>query len=156
MSTKEPGPHRLRVEKPSGSKTQVNIVDGALIACDLGVELAYVVFKATDPTKLLGMMVTSLFLGLTDEFRKFLNEVPNLCHAGIGERGMDHANDGRGEGAQVVVGPRWSIQQKLLGGGGGFSRLSCSMHQVDDFFSGGIEFGVSGTISSQGVSATRD
>jgi len=156
MSAEEPGSHRLQVEESSGLKARIDIENGALIARDLEVELMDMVFKAANPAKLLCMTVASFFLALADEFRKLLNEVSNLCHACIGERGVDHADDSGGKGVRVMVGPRRSIQQELLGGRGSFSRLRCSLRRVDDFFSGGIEFGVSGVISGQGVSTTRD
>jgi len=105
---------------------------------------------------LLCMTIASFFLALADEFRKLLNEVSNLCRTGIGEHGADHADDSRGKGVRVVVGLGRTVQQELLGGRGSFSRLRCSLCRVDDFFSGGVEFGVSGTVSSRGVSATRD
>jgi len=127
MSAEEPGPHRLQVKESSGLKARIDIENGALIARNLEVELVDIVFKAADPAKLLCMTVTSFFLALADKFCKLLNEVSNLCHACIGERGADHADDSGGKGAQVMVGPRRSIQQELLGGRGSFSGLRCSL-----------------------------
>jgi len=127
MSAKEPGPHWLWVEKPRGSETRVDIADGTLVARELEVELTDMVLETPDPANLLCMMVVSFLLALVDELRKFLNEVPNLCQAGIREHGADHANDGGGKGARVVIGPGWAVQQKLLGGGSGFGRLGCSL-----------------------------
>src|SRR5712672_1504457 len=87
MSAKEPGPHWLWVKKPGGLETRVNVVDGVLVTCELEVKLPNVVFETSDPANLLRMAVASLLLALTDEFRKFLNEVSHFCHAGIGEGG---------------------------------------------------------------------
>jgi len=97
MSAEEPSPCRLRVEESSGPKAQVDILNGVLIACDLEVELADVVFEAADPANLLCMMVASFFLALMDKLCKVLNEVSNLCHAEIGDCGADHADNGGGK-----------------------------------------------------------
>jgi len=99
MSAKEPGPHWLWVEEPRGSEACVNIADGALVARELEVKLADVVLETSDPANLLSVAVASLLFALADEFRKLLNEVSNLCHAGIGERRVDHTDDGGGKGA---------------------------------------------------------
>ena len=146
MSAKEPGPHWLWVEEPSGSEARVNITNGALVTCKLEVKLPDVVFKTSDPAHLLRMVVVSFLLALADKLCKFLNEVPNFCHAGVGECRVDHADDGGGEGARVVVSPGRSVQQELLGGGGGFGRLGRSLRGVDNFFGGGIKVGISGAV----------
>ena len=99
MGAKEPGPRQLWVKEPGGLKTQVDIADGALVTCNLEVELVDMVFEAADPAGLLCMVVTSFLLVLVDEFCKFLNEVPNFCHASAGERRADHTDDGGGKGA---------------------------------------------------------
>jgi len=99
MSAKEPGPRWLRIEESRGSKAGVDVTNGALIARKLEVKLADVVFEASDPSDLLRMAVASLFLTLTDKFRKFLDEIPNLGHPSVGERRADHADDRGGKGA---------------------------------------------------------
>jgi len=99
MSAEEPGPHWLGVEEPCGSEARVNIADGALVGRELEVKLADVVLETSDPANLLGMAVMSFLFALTDELRKLLNEVSNLCHAGIGERRADHTDDGGGKRA---------------------------------------------------------
>jgi len=63
------------------------------------VELADVVLKAVNPASLLRMAVTSFLLTLTDELCKVLDKVPNFRHAESRDCGMNHANDGRGEGS---------------------------------------------------------
>ena len=99
MSAEEPGPRRLRVEKPRGSEAHVDITDGALITRDLEVELADVVLETSNPAGLLCVAVVSFFLALTDKFRKFLDEVSNLCWTRVRKRGANHPDDGGGEGA---------------------------------------------------------
>ena len=99
MSAEEPSPHWLWVEEPRGSEVQVNIVDGALVARELEVKLADVVLKTSNPVNLLSVVVASFLFALADELCKLLNEVSNLCHAGIGECRADHTDDGGGKGA---------------------------------------------------------
>src|SRR5712671_4277846 len=99
MSAEEPGPRRSWVEKPRGSKARVDVADGALVTRDLEVELADVVLEASDPAGLLCVAVAGLFLTLTNKFRKFLDEVSNLCWTRVRKCGANHPNDGWGEGA---------------------------------------------------------
>jgi len=80
-------------------EARVDVADGALVARKLEVKLADVALEAPDPANLLCVAVASFLFTLVDEFRKLLNEVSNLCHASIGECRVDHADDGRGEGA---------------------------------------------------------
>src|SRR5712672_1619656 len=148
MSAKEPGPHWLWVEEPRGLEARVNIADGALVARELEVKFVDVVLETSNPAELLSVAVASLFFVLADEFHKLLNEVSNLCHAGIGERRMDHTDDGGGKGARVVIGPGWAVQQKRLGGGSGFGGLGRSLRGVDNLLGGGVEVGISGAVSS--------
>jgi len=110
MSAEEPSPCRLWVEESGGLKMRVDITNGALIAHNLEVEFADVVFEASDPANLLHMTVASFFFALTDEFRKILNKVSNLCHAESGDCGADHADDSGSEGSRVMIGPGQSIQ----------------------------------------------
>jgi len=105
-----------------------------------------VVLEASDPANLLCMVVASFFLTLADELCKLLNEVPNFCHTGTGERGVDHSNDGRGKGARVVMSPGRSVQQELLRGGSGFGGLGCPLRGIGNLLSGGVEFGVPGMV----------
>jgi len=127
MSAKEPGPHWLWVEEPHGFEVCVDVTDGALVTRELEVELADVVLETSDPANLLCVVIASFLFALANEFCKLLDEVSNLCHASIGECRADHTDDGRGKGARVVVGPGWTVQQKLLGGRSGFSGLGCSL-----------------------------
>jgi len=127
MSAKEPGPCWLRIEESRGSEACVDITNGALIARELEVKLVDVVFEASDPSDLLRMAVASLFLALTDKFRKLLDEISNLGCASTGERRADHTDDGGGKGAQVVVSSGRSVQQKLLGGRSDFGGLGSSL-----------------------------
>jgi len=99
MSAKEPSPHGLWVEKSHGSETQVDIPDGVLIAHNLMIELADVVFEASDPANLLCKAVASLFLALADKLHEVLDKVTHLSHTESGDRGADHADDGGGEGS---------------------------------------------------------
>jgi len=147
MSAEEPGPRGLWVEESRGSEAYVDIANGALITRDLEVKFTDVIFEAPDPAGLLCVAVAGLLFTLTDEFGELLNEVSNLCRARIRKRGADHPDDGGGEGARVVVSPGWSVQQKLLGGGGGLGRLGRSLRGVDNFLGGGIEVGISGAVS---------
>src|SRR5712671_3086588 len=134
MGAEEPGPCGLRVEKSRGSEAYVDVANSALITRDLEVELTDMVLKASNPAGLLCVAVAGLLFTLTDEFGELLNEVSNLCRARIRKRGADHPDDGGGEGARVVVSPGWSVQQKLLGGGGGFGGLRRPLRGVDNFF----------------------
>jgi len=77
----------------------VDVMDGALVACELEVELTDVVLETSDPANLLCVAIASFLFALADEFRKLLDEVSNLCHAGTGERRADHTDDGWGKGA---------------------------------------------------------
>ena len=114
MSAEEPGPRRSWVEKPRGSEARVDVADGALVTCDLEVELTDVVLETSDPAGLLCVAVAGLFLALTDKLREFLDEISNLCWTRVRKRGANHSDDGRGEGARVVIGPGRAVQQKLL------------------------------------------
>jgi len=127
MSAEEPGPRRSWVEKPCGSEACIDVADGALVTRDLEVKLTDVVLEASDPAGLLRVAVADFLLTLTDEFGKLLNEVSDFCWAGVRKRGADHPDDGRGEGARVVVSPGRAVQQKLLGGGSGFGGLRRSL-----------------------------
>jgi len=127
MSAKEPGPCRPWVKKSRGSETCVDVADGALVTRDLEVKFTDMILEAPDPAGLLCVAVAGFLFALTDEFRELLNEVSNLCRARIRKRGADHSDDGRGEGARVMVSPGRTVQQKLLGGGSGFSGLRCSL-----------------------------
>jgi len=127
MGTEEPGPCGLWVEESRGSEAYVNIMNGALITRDLEVEFTDMILEASDPAGLLCVAVASLLFSLTDEFGELLNKVSNLCRARIRKRGADHPDDGGGEEARVVVSPGQAVQQKLLGGGSGFSGLGCSL-----------------------------
>src|SRR5712671_4063327 len=127
MSAKEPGPRWLWVEKPCGSEAHIDVADSALVARDLEVELTDVVLETSDPANLLRVAVASFPFTLANEFRKLLDEVSNLCHPDIGEHGVDHANDGGGKRARVVVSPGWTVQQELLGGRSGFGGLGCPL-----------------------------
>jgi len=110
MSAEEPGPRWLWVEEPRGSEACVDVADGVLVTRELEVELADVVLETSDPVNLLCVTIASFLFTLANEFRKLLDEVSNLGCASIGERGADHADDGRGKGAQVVVGSGRAVQ----------------------------------------------
>ena len=110
MSAQEPGPHWLWVEESRGSEACVDVMDGALVACELEVELADVVLKTSDPANLLCVAIASFLFTLANEFRKLLDEVSNLCHSSTGERRVDHTDDGGGKGARVVVSSGWAVQ----------------------------------------------
>jgi len=110
MSTKVPGPCGLGVEEPRGSEACVDVMDGALVTCDLEVELADMILETSNPTGLLCEAVAGLPFALTNEFREFLDKVSNLCRARIRKRGADHSDDGGGEGARVVVSSGRAVQ----------------------------------------------
>src|SRR5712672_190388 len=142
MSAEEPSPRWLRVKKSCGSEMRVDILNGALIAHDLMIELADMVFEAGNPVNLLCKVVASFLLALADELCKVLDKVVHLSHAKSGDRGVDHADDGGGEGPQVVVTGGQSVQQQLLGGRCGFGRPGLVCRGVDDFFGRRVEFRV--------------
>ena len=102
------------------------------------------------------MVVMSFLLALADKLCKFLNEVPNFCHAGIGERRADHADDGGGEGARVMIGSGRAVQQELLRSGSGFSGLGCSLCGIGNFLGGRVKAGVVGMIGSRGMGTAQD
>ena len=124
--TEKSSPYWLWVKESSGLKAQIDIPNGVLIARNLVIEFMDMIFEAGNPMSLLCMTVVSFLLALADELCKVLNEVSNLCHAESRDCRADHANDSRGKGLRVVVTPGWSVQQKLLGGGHGFSGLGFS------------------------------
>ena len=70
-----------------------------MIARDLIVKLADVIFKAVNPANLLRVTVVAFLLTLADKLCKVLYEVPNLSHTESGDCGADHANDSGGEGS---------------------------------------------------------
>ena len=156
MGAEKPSPHGLWVEKSSGPKVQVNISDHTLVADNLIVELADMIFEAPGPMALLCMVVVSLFLTLMDEFHKILNKVSNLCHTESGDCRADYANDGQGKGLQVMICPWWSIQQELLGERCRVGTLRSSLCRVDNLLSGRVELRILGTVFHHGVSTTRD
>ena len=85
MSAKEPSPCWLRVEESRGSEACVDVMDGALVACELEVELADMVLEASDPANLLCVAIASFLFALVNELRKLLDEVSNLGRASTGE-----------------------------------------------------------------------
>jgi len=99
MSAKEPGPRWSWVEKSRGSEARVDVADGALVTRDLEVKLADMVLEISDPAGLLCVTVVGFLFALTDELRELLDEVSDLCRTRIRKHGMDHSDDGGGEGA---------------------------------------------------------
>jgi len=99
MSAKVLGPCGLGVEEPRGLEAGIDVADGALVTCDLEVELADVILETSNPAGLLCEAVVGLFFALADELGELLDEVSNLRRARIRKRGADHPDDGGGEGA---------------------------------------------------------
>src|SRR5712671_4627944 len=120
MSAKEAGPRWLWVKEPRGSEARVDVADGALVARKLEVELADMVLETPNPANLLRVTVVSFLFALANELCELLDKVPNFGHASTGERRADHADDGGGKGARVVVSPGRVVQQELLRGRSGF------------------------------------
>jgi len=99
MGAEEPSPCGLRVKQSCGLEVGVDVLNSALVTCDLIVKLADMVLEAPNPVNLLRVVVTSFFLMLTDEFHKVLHKVTKFCHAKSRDCRADHADDGWSEGA---------------------------------------------------------